>query len=81
MDLSSKIPVPDVQVHTSALLKYFNVESKIWQHVRWPKARGEQIIINPLNQWRITALLEMLKKFRKYTIVIWVQHKNTLTFP
>jgi hypothetical protein len=28
-----------------------------------------------------TTLLEMLNKFRKYTIVIWVQPKHTLTFP
>jgi hypothetical protein len=27
------------------------------------------------------TLLEMLNKFRKYTIVIWVQPKHTLTFP
>jgi hypothetical protein len=27
------------------------------------------------------TLLEMLNKFRKYTVVIWVQPKHTLTFP
>jgi hypothetical protein len=29
----------------------------------------------------LATLLEMLNKFRKYTIVIWVQPKHTLTFP
>jgi uncharacterized membrane protein len=40
------------------------------------------LILCRIPQERI-ALLEMLNKFRKYTIVIWVQpkHTRTLTFP
>jgi hypothetical protein len=42
----------------------------------------EKIAINKyFKQYWYFTLMKMHEKFRKYTIVIWVQIKYTLTFP